>query len=310
MVGVGYRLVLVLTTVPVSNSDEATFGLAALHIAQGREQPIFLYGQRYMGTLESYLAAPLLAVTGPSWPALRLPVLALYALFLWLIHRLTRRIGSPWFATVVVGLLALGSERVVRDQVTAVGGRPEVKVAVLAMLLVVVALARGTVRHRALAVGGFGLLAGVALWSDWLITPYLAVAGLALVWTLRRELLGWAGPLLVVGFAVGLAPMIRDNLVAPPGQDSLSVLRRVSGETGAVPPVSQRVGGGCWRACRWPPGSARSTAVPAGRRGSGCSTRCCWWWRRRSPGWRTAGRADATTGSGRSCTSHCSPARR
>ncbi len=214
MVGVGYRLVLVLTTVPVSNSDEATFGLAALHIAQGREQPIFLYGQRYMGTLESYLAAPLLAVTGPSWPMLRLPVLALYALFLWLIHRLTRGICSPWFATVVVGLLALGSERVVRDQVTAVGGRPEVKVAVLAMLLVVVALARGTVRHRTLAVGGFGLLAGVALWSDWLIVPYLAVAGLALVWTLRRELFGWAGLLLVIGFAVGLAPMVRDNLVA------------------------------------------------------------------------------------------------
>ncbi|WBB46672.1 hypothetical protein O3597_15875 [Verrucosispora sp. WMMA2044] len=244
MVGVGYRLVLVLTTVPVSNSDEATFGLAALHIAQGREQPIFLYGQRYMGTLESYLAAPLLAVTGPSWPMLRLPVLALYALFLWLIHRLTRGICSPWFATVVVGLLALGSERVVRDQVTAVGGRPEVKVAVLAMLLVVVALARGTVRHRTLAVGGFGLLAGVALWSDWLIVPYLAVAGLALVWTLRRELFGRAGLLLVIGFAVGLAPMVRDNLVAPPGQDSLSVLRGVSGENGPVPPWSQRLGGG------------------------------------------------------------------
>ncbi|NLU78832.1 glycosyltransferase family 39 protein [Micromonospora sp. HNM0581] len=244
IVGVGYRLALVLTTVPVSNSDEATFGLAALHIAQGREQPIFLYGQRYMGMLESYLAAPLLAVSGPSWPVLRLPVLALYALFLWLIHRLTRQIGSPWFATVIVGLLALGSERVVRDQVTAVGGRPEVKVAVLAMLLVVVALARGTVRHRALTVGGFGLLAGVALWSDWLIVPYLAMVGLALVWTLRRELLGRAGLLLVVGFTVGLAPMIRDNLVAPPGQDSLSVLRGISGGNGPVPPWSRRLDGG------------------------------------------------------------------
>ncbi|MGC5053965.1 hypothetical protein ACLQ2S_21230 [Micromonospora sp. DT48] len=242
--GVGYRLVLVLTTVPVSNSDEATFGLAALHIADGREQPIFLYGQRYMGTLESYLAAPLLAVTGPSWPALRLPVLGLYALFLWLIHRLTRRIGSPWFATLIVGLLALGSERVVRDQVTTVGGRPEVKVAVLAMLLLVVALARHTVGRRGLAVGGFGLLAGVALWSDWLIVPYLTMAGLALLWTLRRELLGRAGLLLLVGFVIGLAPMIRDNLVAPPGQDSLSVLRGISGEDGPVPSWPQRLGGG------------------------------------------------------------------
>ncbi|WP_433532382.1 hypothetical protein ACQPYA_10285 [Micromonospora sp. CA-263727] len=242
--GVGYRLLLTAQTVPVSNSDEATFGLAALHIAQGREHPVFLYGQRYMGMLESYLAAPLIAVAGPSWPVLRLPLLALYALFLWLIHRLTRRIGSPWFATAIVGLLALGSERVIRDQVTAVGGRAEVKVAVLAMLLVVVGLARRAVRHRRLAVGGFGLLAGLALWSDWLIVPYLAVAGLALLWALRRELLGGAGLLLVAGFAVGVAPMIRDNLVAPPGQDSLSVLRTISSGSGPAPPWSQRLGGG------------------------------------------------------------------
>ncbi|WP_240742237.1 ArnT family glycosyltransferase [Micromonospora zingiberis] len=244
VLGVGYRLYLVLHTVPVANSDEATFGLAALHIAQGREHPVFLYGQRYMGMLQSYLAAPLIAVTGPSWPALRLPVLVLYAVFLWLVHRLTRRIGSPWFATTIVGLLTLGSERVIRDQVTTVGGRPEVKVAVLAMLLIVVGLARGTLRHRGLAVGGFGLLAGLALWSDWLIVPYLAVAGLALLWVLRRELLGWAGLLLAAGFAVGVAPMIRDNLVAPPGQDSLSVLGRISGADGPAPSWSQRLDGG------------------------------------------------------------------
>ncbi|MGC4789839.1 hypothetical protein ACLQ22_18645 [Micromonospora sp. DT178] len=244
LAGVGYRLVLTLHTVPVSNSDEATFGLAALHIAQGRELPVFLYGQRYMGMLESYLAAPLIAVAGPGWPLLRLPLLLLYALFLWLIHRLARRICSPWFATGVVGLLALGGERVVRDQLTVVGGRPEVKVAVLLMLLIAVGLARGTVRHRRSAVGLFGLLAGVAAWSDWLILPYLAVAALALLWVARRELLGWAGLLLLAGFAIGIAPMIRDNLLAPPGEDSLSVFREISTKAGPSPPLSRRLDGG------------------------------------------------------------------
>ncbi|MGK5519421.1 hypothetical protein ACSNN9_08700 [Micromonospora sp. URMC 107] len=244
LAGVGYRLVLTLHTVPVSNSDEATFGLAALHIAQGRELPVFLYGQRYMGVLESYLAAPLVAVAGPGWPLLRLPLLLLYALFLWLIHRLTRRICSPWFAAFVVGLLALGGERVVRDQLTVVGGRPEVKVAVLLMLLIAVGLARRTVRRRRLAVGLFGLLAGVAAWSDWLILPYLAVAALALLWAARRELLGAAGVLLLAGFAVGIAPMIRDNLLAPPGEDSLSVFREISTKAGPTPPWSRRLDGG------------------------------------------------------------------
>ncbi|MFI7591480.1 ArnT family glycosyltransferase [Micromonospora sp. NPDC049359] len=244
LVGIGYRLVLTLYTVPVSNSDEATFGLAALHIGQRREHPVFLYGQHYMGMLESYLAAPLLAVFGPSWPVLRLPMLALYAVFLYLVYALTRRLYPPWFAVLVVGLLALGPERVVRDQLTVVGGRPEVKPAVLLMLLIVVGLAAGSVRHRRLAVALFGLLAGLAAWSDWLILPYLAVAVLALLWAVRRELLGWAGLLLVAGFVVGIAPMIVDNLRAGPGEDSLTVFREVSTKAGPLPPWSDRIRGG------------------------------------------------------------------
>ncbi|MFI0796338.1 hypothetical protein ACH4OY_27180 [Micromonospora rubida] len=244
LAGFGYRLTLTLLTLPGSNSDEATFGLAALHIAAGREQPIFLYGQRYMGTLEAYLAAPLVAVAGPSWPVLRLPMLALWAIFAWLMYRLTRRICSPWCAVLVVGLLALGPERVVRDQLTVVGGRPEVKPAVALVLLIALGLADRRIGARRLAAGAAGLLAGVAVWSDWLIVPYLAVAGLLLAWVLRRELAGWAGALLVAGFLVGAAPLIVDNLRAPPGQDSLSVLRRISTAAGPAPPLADRLRGG------------------------------------------------------------------
>ncbi|MFY1660797.1 hypothetical protein [Micromonospora sp. WMMD1274] len=242
--GVGYRLVLTLLTVPASNSDEATFGLAALHIAERGERPVFLYGQRYMGVLESYLAAPLVGWAGPSWPLLRLPLLALFAVFLWLAYRLTRSLFSPWLAVVVVGLLALGSERVVRDQLTAVGGRPEVKPAVLAMLLIAVALGGRRIRHHWLATGAFGLLAGLALWSDWLIAPYLLVAAVVLAVAVPRDLIGWPGVLLVVGFLAGIAPVVKDNLVAPPGQDSLSVFREISTKEGVAPSLAERLRGG------------------------------------------------------------------
>ncbi|MBX6723364.1 MAG: hypothetical protein IRY92_09045, partial [Dactylosporangium sp.] len=179
--GVGYRLALLLLGVPGTNSDEAMFGLAALHIAQGRATPIYMYGQHYMGAVESYLAAPLFAAFGPNWLLLRIPVLALYAVFVVLMYRMTRRLYSPWFAVLVVGLLALGSERVIRDQVTAVGGRPESKPAVVALLLIAVALGERRLRHRTLALGAFGLLAGLVVWDDWLVLPYLAVAGLVLL---------------------------------------------------------------------------------------------------------------------------------
>ncbi|MEV4843743.1 hypothetical protein AB0K20_11060 [Micromonospora matsumotoense] len=249
LAGVDYRLVLTLLTVPAANSDEATFGLAAMHIAASREHPVFLYGQHYMGMVESYLAAPLVALAGPGWPVLRLPLVALYALFLWLSYRLSRRLYRPWFATFTVGLLALGTERVVRDQLTVVGGRPEGKPMVLAILLIAVGLVerRGRWRRpgwRRAAAGLAGWCAGAALWSDWLLAPYLAVACLLLLYAARRELRGWPGLLLVAGFAVGVAPLVWDNLVAPPGADSWSVLRQLSAGTGPTPPLVDRVRGG------------------------------------------------------------------
>src|SRR5690606_5424186 len=200
LAGVGYRLALLLLGVPGTNSDEAMFGLAAMHIAQGRAAPIYMYGQHYMGTVESYLAAPLFAAFEPSWLLLRIPVLALYAVFVFLMYRMTRRLYSPWLAVFVVGLLALGSERVIRDQVTAVGGRPESKPAMVALLLIAVALGERRVRHRALALGAFGLLAGLPAWDDWLVLPYLAVAGLVLIVGSGRDLLGRGGALAVAGF--------------------------------------------------------------------------------------------------------------
>ncbi|WSN13147.1 hypothetical protein OG792_09735 [Micromonospora sp. NBC_01699] len=242
LVGTGYRLVLMLLTVPGSNSDEATFGLAAAHIAAGREWPIFLYGQHYMGVVESYLAAPLFAAFAPSWVLLRLPLLFLYAGFVYLTYRLTRRLYSPWLATFTVGLLALGSERIIRDQLTAVGGRPEVKPAVVALLLIALALGEHRIggHRRWLAFGAFGLVTGLCVWDDWLILPYLAVAAIVLLVGNARALLGWAGLLLVVGFVIGVLPLILDNVQAPPGQDSLSVLSQVSaGEGGDTETIDQ-----------------------------------------------------------------------
>ncbi|AVT32840.1 hypothetical protein C6361_29040 [Plantactinospora sp. BC1] len=239
LLGLGYRLALILLTVPGSNSDEATFGLAALHIADGRELPVFLYGQHYMGTVQSYLAAPLFLLFGAGWIPLRIPLLFLYAAFGYLAYRLTRRLYSPWLATFTVGILALGGERVIRDQITAVGGRPEVKPAVLGLLLIALALGRRRDRGRLRTLGLFGLfglVTGLCVWDDWLVLPYLVVAFGVLLVGCWRDLLGPAGAVLVAGFLLGVAPLLVDNLTAPAGQDSISVLRQVSeGEAEATP---------------------------------------------------------------------------
>lgn len=241
--GLGYRLTLLLLDVPGSNSDEGTFGLVAMHIAQGRERPVYLYGQHYMGVLESYLAAPLFVFFPPSWLLLRLPLLLLYALFVVLAYRLTRELYSPWLAAFTVGLLALGSERVIRDQMTAVGGRAEAKPAVVALLLIAIAVAAGRIRRPRLALAAFGLLAGVGLWSDWLVAPYLAAAAAVLLVGAGRTIpsTGWA--LLLGGFTLGALPMIVDNLTAPHGHDSWSVLRRLHVDAGRPAPLADHLRG-------------------------------------------------------------------
>ncbi|WP_326560551.1 hypothetical protein [Micromonospora sp. NBC_01796] len=235
LLGVAYRLVLLVNEVPPANSDEATSGLVAMHVAQGREFPLFFYGQHYMGALESYLAAPLFALFGPSTLALRLPNLLLYAAFLALVWQLTRRLYTPWLATVTVGLLALGSDRVLKNQLVSAGGYPEMNPAGVLLVLVAVnlGLAGWTGRRRLFAYAGFGLVAGLTLWDDWLVLPYVGAAGLLLLVVGRRELRGRAGLALGGGLLAGLVPIVAHNLTAAPENRSLASYATLGGDPGA-----------------------------------------------------------------------------
>ncbi|MEV0723282.1 hypothetical protein AB0I37_10965 [Micromonospora purpureochromogenes] len=209
LAGVGYRLALLLGDTPRTNSDEATMGLAALHIARGEDFPVFFYGQAYMGALEAYLAAPLVALAGPSLLALRLPLLALYALFLFLSWRLTRRLGGDrWFALLVVGLLALGADRIVKNQLIAGGGYPELNPIGAGLALLTLDLATGRPAGRRWRFAGFGFLAGLTVWVDPLLLPYVLALGAVLVATAGRHLLGRGGALLAGATLLGAAPLL------------------------------------------------------------------------------------------------------
>lgn len=256
LAGIGYRLALLLADAPPTNSDEATMGLAALHIARGEGFPVWFYGQAYMGTLEAYLAAPLVALAGPSVLVLRLPTLALYALFLALSWRLTRRLGGDrWFALLVVAVLALGSDRVVKNQLIAGGGYPELNPAGVALALLTVSLCAGVPGARlpgrtavsgVAAAGtappgaaarlprwaGWGLVSGLLLWADPLILPFVLALGAVLAGCRRRELIGRAGAVLAAGLLLGAAPMLLDSLRH--GRDPLAAVLTASGADAAA----------------------------------------------------------------------------
>ncbi|GAA1875673.1 hypothetical protein [Asanoa iriomotensis] len=208
LAGLGYRIAVLLSGAPPTNSDEGTMGLAALHIGQGRGLPVYFYGQNYMGTLEAYLAAPLVAVAKGSVLALRLPNLLLYVAFLAAMWALTKRLYSPWFATFVVGLLALGSDRILKNQLISGGGYPEINTAGAALMLLGVALAT---RPRTAGYAAFGLLTGLMVWVDWLVLPYVAAAAAVLLLKRpgRRAWIALAG-----GTLVGVAPLLIHDLTS------------------------------------------------------------------------------------------------
>jgi hypothetical protein len=229
---VAYRAYLLTTGTPPTNSDEATMGLAALHISTGREFPVFFYGQAYMGTLEAYLAAPLFWLFGPSTTALRLPVLVMYAGFAAGAYVLTRLLYPRGLALFTVALLALGSDRVIKNQMIAGGGYPEINAAGVWLLVLSVALATGRVRLRPATLAVWGTLVGLLVWVDWLILPYVAAAALVLLMGCRsglragRHLAALAG-----GFLVGAAPLVVHHLTRPLSENSISVFLTLSRST-------------------------------------------------------------------------------
>lgn len=249
--GVAVRIVLLILGVPQTNSDEATMGLAALHVATGVDHPVWFYGQAYMGSLEAWLAAPLIGPLGVGTAPLRLPTLLLYAAFLLLAYRLTRALYPAGLAVLTVALLSLAADRVVKNEMIAGGGYPEILPAAALLVLLAVRLA-ATVPdvgarsqrpgRRLAAFGAWGLTTGLCLWVDWLVLPYVAAAGLLLLWGCRRELRGPAGALLGAGVLIGAAPLILFNLTAGPGLDSLSAYADASGS--GVATLGQRLHGG------------------------------------------------------------------
>src|SRR6185312_17262307 len=88
------RLVLIGLGWPITNSDEGTTGIMALHIAYQGEHPTFFYGQHYMGSWEAFLGAFLFRILGPSVFALRLGSLCMFAVFLISTYLFTRLLFS------------------------------------------------------------------------------------------------------------------------------------------------------------------------------------------------------------------------
>src|SRR5579884_1762792 len=238
------RLVFTGLGGPLTNSDEDTIGVMALHIAYHGEHPIFFYGQNYMGAFEAYVAAVFFHLLGPSLFSLRLGLVLMFSGFLVSTYLLTRWLYTRTWALVVLLILGLGSSYMLARELSAIGGYPETLLfgSLSCLLACWLALTYAYSRDQPLSkrlwrlpvYACWGLVAGLGLWSDLLIIPFVFLPGLLLLVVCWRELLQMVATVcILLGLLIGAYPLIRYNLHAAPGQDSLTILRGLHGSSNA-----------------------------------------------------------------------------
>jgi len=220
--------------------DEATYGLGALHWLKGIDYPIFYYAQPYTGTLSAIISAGLMRLFGvyPLWLKV-VPLLCSIA-FIYTNYLL----GKSMFAVCEAGahtpsgrgrdrgetigivaalLTAFASPFFLNWSSRAGSGYPEMILLGNIILLLVLKIVYGNDRRSAespvvespsRAVYFFlGFLGGLGFWVQPTII-YYALPALFVLWLWKPWLLftlsGW---LLVLGVALGSAPVIYYNVV-------------------------------------------------------------------------------------------------
>ncbi len=229
---IGLRLLLAALGWPATNSDEDTIGLMARHIAYNGEHPVVFYTRNYLGAVEAYLGAAFFRLFGPSVFTLRLGIILLDALFFASMYLLINLLYTKRLAIYVLVLLGLGSSAMFLRELYATGGSTQTLLfGTLAFLLA--AWLALTYRHdvprdrrrlRLAGYAGWGLVVGLAIWSDLVVLPILLMASLLLLLFCWRDLRSPAPLCLLLGLIIGVSPLIAYNLQAASGQDSLSMI--------------------------------------------------------------------------------------
>ncbi len=180
--GVAARLWVLVSSRGMIDGDEAVLGIQAEDILRGAH-PIYFYGQPYMGSWEAYLAAPIIALFGPSANAFHSVGFAESLVLVPLLGALAEKLYGARARFPAMLLAAVPPLYIAIGELHMLGGYVETLVLGTALLLLAVSIAdRWVERRRTLWLWLLaGLCTGLALWIDPLVAYYLVAGGLWLV---------------------------------------------------------------------------------------------------------------------------------
>ncbi len=190
----------------VMDRDAATCGLLGLDVLKGNF-PLFFYGQKFMGTLDAYLAAPIYAWTGASSLAVNfLPFLLSLGTMLVLYWILKKQLQS-WGLMIGIACLAFPPAFALYWVGEARTHYPlALFLSALILLLTVTVLERNKPDSKVFFI--WGLLSGCAFWTNFLTAIVIGTCGFFLLLMLRFYFWRPSFPWLILGLLVGASPLI------------------------------------------------------------------------------------------------------
>jgi 4-amino-4-deoxy-L-arabinose transferase-like glycosyltransferase len=210
LLGLIWKVVLLVGGAFPFNADEAIVGLMARHILQGT-RPIFFYGQAYMGALDAYLASLGFLLFGVEVWVIRLVQILLFLGILATTMRIAIHFHQDRVAVLLSGLLlAIPTVNFTLYTTISLGGYGESLLIGNLLLLTTLQLKRDREPTRMFLL--WGLLAGIGFWAFGLTLIYIVPCGIYLLQklqkksTLRTATKDYA--FLFLGFTIGLCPVL------------------------------------------------------------------------------------------------------
>jgi len=197
------------------NSDFGIVALMAKHMAEGRDFPVFFYGQPYMGSLEPAFSALLCKLFGVSGFVVRLGTAVLSACLLPLVYLFARDASSRRAGVMAALFCLVGSDTILHYSVAPRGGYMTMLVSGLLVLWLAARIAAYSARGEAappVVYAAAGLAAGLGWWSTQLVTAFLGTAAVLALCAFRPRLLRHGFLPASTGFVAGSLPWWLWNL--------------------------------------------------------------------------------------------------
>lgn len=223
------RLLLLISSNAGIESDEAIVGLMAKHISEGKEIPIFYYGQPYMGSLEAILVAPLYLLFGVNNYCLKLIPLLFSLGYIVITYFLAFKLSGRLTARLACICAALAPSPLIIWSLKARGGFIEtIFLGSLSFLICLNIFKSEKLNLRNFAY--LGLVLGLGWWTNNQIIFFIAPIGLSILYLLFTNSLyslknsfqiAIVG---IVSFIIGGLPFWIYNLTEKPKWQSFELL--------------------------------------------------------------------------------------